>query len=159
MIDGLRQLLTFRLSEESYGISLDAVQEIRSYTEPTKLRSAPTYMSGVIELRGAMVPVVDLRAAFSMRPARITNQSVIVVLLVGDRNVGLLIDQVDDVADVGPGQERAVPGMVHLVDTMCLQSIVATNDRMILVVDHLRLVEKLGVLTALTKAHDQLEAA
>lgn len=162
MIDGLRQLLTFGLSEESYGISLDAVQEIRPYTEPTRLRNAPTFLSGVIELRDAMVPVIDLRDAFSMRPARITSQSVIIVLLISGRNVGLLVDHVDSVVDVDPGQERSVPSMVQLVETMCLQSIVTSGNRMILVIDHQRLIDRLGVLSSpscMGEVLNQLEAA
>ncbi|MEJ6002777.1 chemotaxis protein CheW [Paucibacter soli] len=161
MTDNFDQLLTFVLGSESNGVALNSVQEIRHYEAPTKLVSVPAALLGVIHLRDVKVPVLDLRAHFGMGTSPVTSASVIIVFLVDGRNVGILVDAVSDVVDVGPEQQRSVPEMVKLVDTLSLQCIAATELGMVLMLNHRRLIQKSCILSAQSDCAEplQLEAA
>lgn len=137
------QLLTFMMSQEEYGVAILSVQEIRGWTQPTPIPNAPDYVRGVTNLRGTIVPIVDLRCRLGMPDAKPGPTTVIIVVRVHtsgkDRIVGLVVDAVSDVytvlpedfkpaPDFGPGQTDYTKGIVTLEDKMI---IILNLDRII----------------------------
>jgi purine-binding chemotaxis protein CheW len=108
--------LTFRLGEEEYGIDILKVQEIRGYEPPTRLAAAPAFIKGVVNLRGVIVPIVDLRMKFAMDEARYDGLTVVIILNVVQRVVGVVVDGVSDVVEFGADQIRPAPDFNALVD-------------------------------------------
>lgn len=106
---GVQKFLTFRLGEESYGVEIERVQEIKGYSTVTPLPNCPSYVRGVLNLRGVIVPVVDLRKRFGMIDVDYTNRNAIIVLVTQGRLAGLLVDDVSDVLDVPRGDVHAPP--------------------------------------------------
>lgn len=111
-----RECLSFRLGDEEYGIDILRVQEIRGYEVPTHIVGAPEYVRGVLNLRGTIVPVVDLRLRFGME-ARFDASTVTVVLNVGGRTVGAVVDSVSDVLQLSPAQIKPAPAFSDDVNT------------------------------------------
>ena len=103
-----REYLSFRLADEEYGIDILRVQEIRGYEQPTRIAGAPECIRGVLNLRGVIVPIVDLRVYFGIDP-RFDAVTVTVVLNVGGRVVGAVVDSVSDVLELAPGQVKPAP--------------------------------------------------
>lgn len=108
--------LSFRLGEEEYGIDLVKVQEIRTFSEPTRLAGTPHYVRGIIDLRGTIVPILDLRRKFGLPHQADREDTILIVLRVLHRVVGIVVDAVNEVVDIAPGQLRAAPTFNALVD-------------------------------------------
>ncbi|MET0519740.1 MAG: chemotaxis protein CheW [Burkholderiaceae bacterium] len=104
-----QEVLTFLLGEEEYGIRLGCVQEIRSYQAPTRLAGSRDDLLGVIDLRGEIVPLLDLRRRFALHPARFDGATVTIVVQVDGRRVGAVADQVNEVLNLAPGQIHPLP--------------------------------------------------
>jgi purine-binding chemotaxis protein CheW len=104
-----RECLIFRLGAEEYGIDILRVQEIRSYEQPTRIAGAPPFIKGVINLRGVIVPVVDLRLKFDLPEVRYDSLTVVVVLNVRGRVVGAVVDGVSDVLELAADDIKAAP--------------------------------------------------
>ena len=102
-----REFLTFRLGTESYGIDIMKVQEIRGYEKPTAIANAPDFIKGVINLRGTIVPIVDMRIKFNVGEVTYNQLTVVIVLNVGSRVVGMVVDSVSDVVALTPPFFRA----------------------------------------------------
>lgn len=102
--------LTFRLGDEEYGIDILRVQEIRGYEAPTRIANAPHFIKGVLNLRGVIVPIVDLRMKFGFTDAVYDAVTVTVVLNVAGRTVGVVVDSVSDVVDLSDEQIKPAPG-------------------------------------------------
>lgn len=111
-----REYLTFRLGSEEYGIDILKVQEIRSYEAPTRLANAPSFIKGVMNLRGVIVPVVDLRQRFNCAQAEINSFTVVIVLRLGARTVGVIVDSVSDVLELAPEAIKPAPNVASSVD-------------------------------------------
>ncbi len=131
----LREFLAFKLGAEEYGIDILRVQEIRSYEEPTRLANVPSFIKGVVNLRGVIVPIVDMRLKFKLDEARYDDFTVVIVLNIGSRIVGIVVDAVSDVITLAPEQLRAVPEFNASVDADHLLAIGAIEDRMLILVD------------------------
>src|SRR4030067_1975980 len=101
-----RQLLTFTLGSEEYGIDILKVQEIRSYEAVTTIANAPEFIKGVVNLRGAIVPIVDMRIKFNLGEVDYTEFTVVIILNVAGRVVGMVVDSVSGVVSLGPEQIR-----------------------------------------------------
>lgn len=129
-----REFLAFKLGEEEYGIDILRVQEIRSYEEPTRLAGAPGFVKGVVNLRGVIVPIVDLRLKFGL-DANYDPFTVVIVLNIGVRIVGIVVDAVSDVVSLAAEQMRALPDFNGDVDTRHLLAIGALDERMLILVD------------------------
>lgn len=129
-----REYLSFRLGAEEYGIDILKVQEIRSYEAPTRIANAPAFLKGVINLRGVIVPVVDLRVKFACE-AEITPITAVVVLSVKGRVVGAVVDSVSDVLELPNELVKPAPEMGTLVDTSHLMGIANIQDRMLILLD------------------------
>jgi purine-binding chemotaxis protein CheW len=110
------EFLTFRLGAEEYGIDILRVQEIRSYEAPTRIANAPEFIKGVVNLRGVIVPIVDLRLKLGCPSAEYNNFTVVVVLNVHGRVVGAVVDSVSDVLELTREQIKSAPALSSSVD-------------------------------------------
>ena len=144
-----REYLSFRLGAEEYGIDILKVQEIRSYEAPTRIANAPAFLKGVINLRGVIVPVIDLRVKFGCND-EITPITAVVVLSVRGRIVGAVVDAVSDVLELPHEAIKPAPQMGTLVDTSFLLGIANVAERMLILLDIESLMssEELGVIDA-----------
>ena len=129
------EFLTFRLGAEEYGIDILRVQEIRSYEEPTRIANAPGFIKGVVNLRGVIVPVVDLRLKLNCASAEYNEFTVVIVLNVRGRVVGAVVDSVSDVLALKPEQINAAPEMNATVDTNYITGIASVSERMLILMD------------------------
>lgn len=129
------EFLTFRLGREEYGIEILKVQEIRGWEQPTTIAGAPPFIKGVINLRGTIVPVVDMRLKFDIGEARYDQFTVVIILNVSGRVVGMVVDSVSDVVRLSPEQVRAVPEFSSTLDTRYLMGLAALDGRMLILVD------------------------
>jgi purine-binding chemotaxis protein CheW len=125
------QYLTFSLGQEEYGIEILRVQEIKGYSAITSIPNTPPYIKGVMNLRGTVVPVVDLRVKFGMDTAEYNRFTVVIVVTVGERVVGLVVDAVSDVLDVLPHEFVPAPEMGDGVDTSFLTGMAKSADHLI----------------------------
>ena len=132
---GVSEFLTFRLGAEEYGIDILRVQEIRSYEEPTRIANAPEFIKGVVNLRGVIVPVVDLRLNLNCASAEYNEFTVVIVLNVHGRVVGAVVDSVSDVLELKPEQINAAPQMSTTVDTSFITGIASVGERMLIIMD------------------------
>lgn len=133
------EFLTFALGDEEYGVDILKVQEIRGYDTVTRLPDAPDYIKGVINLRGTIVPVIDMRLKFRLARADYTPLTVMIVLNVANRVVGMVVDSVSDVVRLGKEQIRAVPELGATIDRQFLTGIGTLDERMLILLDIERL--------------------
>ena len=131
----LREFLAFKLGDEEYGIDILRVQEIRSYETPTRIANAPEFIKGVVNLRGVIVPIVDMRLKFRLASATYDAFTVVIILNIGSRVVGMVVDSVSDVITLAPEQLRPVPEFSSAIATDHLLAIGAVDDRMLILVD------------------------
>jgi purine-binding chemotaxis protein CheW len=130
------EYLTFRLGTEEYGIDILKVQEIRSYEQPTRIANAPEFIKGVVNLRGVIVPIVDLRVKLNCPTAEFNNFTVVIVLNVRGRVVGAVVDSVSDVLELTKDQIRPAPEMTAAaVDTTYITGIATVAERMLILMD------------------------
>jgi purine-binding chemotaxis protein CheW len=129
------EFLTFALGSEEYGVDILKVKEIRGYDAVTRLPDAPDYIKGVINLRGTIVPVVDMRLKFRLERADYTALTVMIVLNVADRVVGMVVDSVSDVVRLSDDQVRAVPEIGATIDRQFLTGIGTLDERMLILLD------------------------
>src|SRR5690606_1231159 len=125
------EFLTFTLGQEEYGVDILKVQEIRGYDAVTRLPDAPEYIKGVINLRGTIVPVIDMRVKFRLE-AKVDALTVMIVLNVANRVVGMVVDSVSDVVQLTAEQIRAMPEVGTGIDRRFLTGIGALDERMLI---------------------------
>ena len=130
------EYLTFRLGSEEYGIDILKVQEIRSYEQPTRIANAPEFIKGVVNLRGVIVPIVDLRLKLGCASAEYNSFTVVIVLNVRNRVVGAVVDSVSDVLELSKEAIRPAPELnASAVDTSFITGIGSVGDRMLILMD------------------------
>lgn len=130
------QFLTFRLANEEYGIDIIRVQEIKGWLNVTKIPNTPDYITGVLNLRGEIVPVIDLRSRFKLEKIERTQNTVIIVLNLEDgRNVGVVVDAVSDVLDVNKEEIKDPPELGSGVDITSIAGLVAYEGKLVLLLD------------------------
>jgi len=112
----VNEFLTFKLGGEEYGIDILKVQEIRGYEAVTRIANAPAFIKGVVNLRGVIVPIVDLRVKFELGEARYDAFTVVIILNVAGRVVGAVVDSVSDVLELDNKQIKAAPEFNSLLD-------------------------------------------
>ncbi len=134
------QFLTFRLAGEDYGVEILRVQEIKGYTRVTPLPNAPPGVRGVMNLRGTVVPVLDLRTRFGMPGVEPDRFTVVVVVTVGPKVAGLVVDAVSDVLDVAPADVVPPPDLGAGVDASLLTGMARAGDRLVTLLNIDRLV-------------------
>jgi purine-binding chemotaxis protein CheW len=131
----LREFLTFKLGAVEYGIDILRVQEIRSYEPPTRIAGTPAFVKGVVNLRGVIVPVVDMRLKFNLEHVTYDSFTVVIVLNVGRRVVGMVVDAVSDVITLEPGQLHPVPEFNATIDCAHLLAVGSIDERMLILID------------------------
>ena len=129
------EFLTFRLGAEEYGIDILKVQEIRSYEQPTRIANAPAFIKGVVNLRGVIVPIVDLRLKLACETAEYNSFTVVIVLNVKGRVVGAVVDSVSDVLALDKDTIKPAPEMSSAVDSGFITGIGSVGDRMLILMD------------------------
>ena len=117
------EFLTFRLGDEEYGIDILKVQEIRSYEQPTRIANSPAFIKGVVNLRGVIVPIVDLRIKLNCTTVEYTDLTVVIVLNVKGRVVGTVVDSVSDVLQLSQDAIKPAPDMSSSVDSSFITGI------------------------------------
>jgi purine-binding chemotaxis protein CheW len=145
-----REFLTFRLGAEEYGIDILKVQEIRGYDLVTRIANAPDYIKGVINLRGVIVPIVDMRIKLKAGEPRYDQFTVVIVLKLGVRVVGMVVDSVSDVVALSSEQVRPAPEFHAAMDTDYVMGLGALDGRMLILVEieKLMLSECIGLVDA-----------
>jgi len=137
MASGLsnNEFLTFILGCEEYGIDILKVQEIRGYDTVTRIANMPEFIKGVINLRGIIVPIVDLRIKFKLSHATYDPFTVVIILNLGTRVMGIVVDSVSDVLTLQTGQIRAAPELSSALDTRYIMGLGTVDERMLILVD------------------------
>lgn len=129
------EFLTFTLGSEEYGMDILKVQEIRGYDAVTTIANTPEFIKGVINLRGTIVPIVDLRIKFHLGTVEYNQLTVVIILNLGQRVVGIVVDSVSDVLALTPEQIRPAPDLSAGLDTRYLTGLGTVGDRMLILVD------------------------
>ncbi|PXW95510.1 purine-binding chemotaxis protein CheW [Sphaerotilus hippei] len=129
------EFLTFRLGAEEYGIEILKVQEIRSYEHPTRIANSAPFFKGVVNLRGVIVPIVDLRLKFGCDSADYNDFTVVIVLNIRGRVVGAVVDSVSDVLELPGDAVRPAPDIDASVDTSYITGIANVAERMLILMD------------------------
>jgi purine-binding chemotaxis protein CheW len=130
-----QQYLTFNLADEYYGVDILKVQEIKGYTNVTRIPNTPDYLKGVLNLRGTIVPIVDLRMKFGMGTTDPTPFTVMVVVNVRNRIMGFMVDAVSDVLDLNARNIQPPPELGSAVDITFVAGIGNANDRLVTLLD------------------------
>ena len=141
---GTHQVLTFTLGEETYGVDILRVQEIRGWSPVTRIPQTASHVLGVLNLRGSIVPIVDMRMRFSLERAEYTAVTVIIVLSVessqGRRDFGVVVDGVSDVVDINYADIKAAPELGGQASTEFIKGLASVADRMVMLLDIDRLI-------------------
>ena len=154
----IREILVFVLGAEEYGVDILKVQEIRGYDKVTPIPAAPDYLKGVLNLRGVIVPIVDLRVKFGLADVRYDRFTVVVILRIAGRVIGIVVDGVSDVIGLTASEVKEAPGLGSVVDSSFIPGLATRDDRMVLLLD----IEKLlstGELNLLSRVADTTTGA
>lgn len=133
------EYLAFTLGGEEYGIDIQTVQELRSYGPVTQIANAPGCMKGVVNLRGTIVPIIDMRIKLNCGAAVYDQFTVVIVLKLREQTIGMVVDSVSDVTTLEPGQIKPAPSMGAAVDSDYVIGIGTVDERMLILVDIARL--------------------
>jgi len=156
--EATREVLVFVLGAEEYGVDILKVQEIRGYEKVTPIPSAPSYLKGVVNLRGTIVPVIDLRVKFGMKEPRYDAFTVVVILRLAQRVIGVVVDGVSDVVALTEKEVKEAPQLGTVVDASFIAGLATQNDRMVLLLDIERLLSS-GELNVLSQVAATAAAA
>jgi purine-binding chemotaxis protein CheW len=129
------EYLTFVLGSEEYGLEILKVQEIRGYDAVTQIANTPDFIKGVVNLRGKIVPIVDLRIKFHLGKVEYDEFTVVIILNLNGRVVGIVVDGVSDVMALKDDQIREVPSLVTSIDTKYIVGLATVEARMLILVD------------------------
>ena len=159
------QYLTFMLAGEEYGVQILSVQEIRGWDSATKIPNMPSYVRGVINLRGNIVPIVDLRERFNIETIDYSRTTVVIVLRVAEAAegvdelaMGLIVDAVSDVYKISPDQLKPVPDFASGLDGEIASGIATVDDKMIIILDIAHLLSHEVISTAQNQASKEKDA-
>lgn len=146
---GLRELVTFRVGKQDFCIDIMMVREIRGWTPATILPHAPPFVLGVINLRGSVVPIVDLSARLGLRPSEPDDRHVIVIAVVGTQTVGFLVNAVADIIGINQSEVQPTPDVASDATRAFIEGVIVTEERMLRVID---------IKTVLPKSMETAEA-
>lgn len=148
------EVLMFTLGGEHYGINILSVQEIRGYEQVTQIANAPEYLKGIVNLRGMIVPIVDMRIWFGQEGPTYNQNTVVIVLNLDGRVIGMVVDGVSDVTALSADQIKQPPAMGSALDTTSLLGVVALDDLTVMLLN----IEKLMASIALGSTAQQVAA-
>ncbi len=132
---GVTEFLAYRLGSEEYGIDIQKVQELRGYEKPTRMAGVPEYIKGVVNLRGIIVPIIDMRIKFNLGTPVYDQFTVVIILNISGRIMGMVVDSVSDVITLTPEQIKPAPAMGTAVDTDYLMGLGTIEERMLILLD------------------------
>jgi purine-binding chemotaxis protein CheW len=132
---GVKEFLSFTLGKEEYGIDILRVQELRGYEAVTRIANSPDFIKGVVNLRGIIVPIVDMRIKFNLGEPTYDQFTVVIILNIRGRVVGMVVDSVSDVIALTPDQVRAAPEMGSAVNSDYLTGLGTIEERMLILID------------------------
>jgi purine-binding chemotaxis protein CheW len=132
---GVKEFLTVRLRREEYGCDILKVQEIRGYENPTRIANAPEFIKGVVNLRGTIVPIIDMRIKFNVGEVKYDTFTVVIILNIANRVVGMVVDSVSDVLQMESQQIRPAPEFSGALDVSYVMGLAAIGERMLILVD------------------------
>lgn len=143
-LEGHAQYLTFVCAGEEYGVEILCVQEIKGWEGVTRVPYTPPYLLGVMNLRGVIVPVIDLRVRFGLAPRAAGNSNVVIVVRVrgarGEKTAGIVVDAVSEVYSVAPDNIKATPELGSVADAACVRGLTSVDNKMVMLLDIDRLV-------------------
>ena len=144
------EFLAFTLGREEYGIDIQQVQELRGYDAVTRIANAPDYIKGVVNLRGTIVPILDMRLKLKLGTPAYDQFTVVIILNVAGRTMGMVVDSVSDVTTLAPEQIKPAPPMGSALDIDYVTGLGTVDDRMLILVDIDRLMASpdIGLLDA-----------
>lgn len=142
-----QEFLTFVLGKENYALDIMTVKEIRGYEYVTKIANAPEYIKGVLNLRGDIVPIIDLRIKFNVGEVTYDEFTIVIMLMIGERVVGIVVDEVSDVIKVDDEEIRPPPEFGVAFDSAYLHGLTTINEQMIILVNIQKLIssDELGL--------------
>lgn len=148
--DALLQLVTFRVAEEEYGVDILSVQEIIRHTDITKVPSAPPFVEGVLNLRGKVIPIIDMRKRFGLAPRQADKMTRIVVFALGGKVMGCLVDSVSEVLRLPSSMVDAPPAAITQLDSAFIRGVGRLDDRLLILLDSEQVlaVEEMDSLTS-----------
>lgn len=149
-----QEFLIFTLGDEEYGVDILKVQEIRGYDQVTRIANTPSFIKGVTNLRGVIVPIVDLRIKFAKQDVEYDDNTVVIVLNLGQRVVGIVVDGVSDVLSLTADQIRPAPEFAVTLSTEYLTGLGSLGERMLILVDIEKLLssEEMALVDSVLKA-------
>ena len=142
------EFLSFTLGQEDYGIDIQKVQELRGYDTVTRIANAPEHIKGVVNLRGIIVPIVDMRIKFNLGAPTYDEFTVVIILNIGGRVMGMVVDGVSDVITLKPEQIKPAPSIGSVLDTEYLMGLGTLDERMLILIDLDRLMssDEMGLI-------------
>jgi purine-binding chemotaxis protein CheW len=154
MNNNTTEVLSFRLGGEEYALSILKVQEIRGYDAVTRIASAPEYLKGVVNLRGIIVPIIDMRIKFNVGNPTYDAFTVVIILNINGHTIGVVVDSVSDVVTLTPDQIKPAPDLGASVAADYLQGLGTVGERMLILldIDKLLSAEDMGLLAAARSA-------
>lgn len=133
--EAIQQFLTFTVGREEYGVDIMTVREIKGWTETTRLPNSAKFMRGVMNLRGIIIPIFDLRTRFDRGVTEVTDKHVVIILAVGERNIGILVDTVSDILDANTDQIKPAPTTNSQLDPEFIGGLISLDERMVVLLD------------------------
>ena len=130
-----RQFLTFNVGEESYGVELMTIREIKGWVATTQLPNSPDFMKGVINLRGVVIPIFDLRHRFGMGQTEPTEKNVVIIIAVGEKLIGILVDAVSDILSSTEDQIRPAPQVDSKIDEDFVNGLISVEEKMVVLLN------------------------
>jgi len=149
-----QQFLTFTVENEEYGVDIMTVREIKGWTETTRLPNSAEYMRGVMNLRGLIIPIFDLRTRFHQGVTETTPKHVVIILAVGERNIGILVDTVSDILDASADQIKPAPTADTQVDAVFISGLISLENRMVVLLDVDHLFDPKHIELAINKTNE-----
>ena len=145
------EFLSFTLGQEEYGIDIQKVQELRGYDTVTRIANVPEHIKGVVNLRGIIVPIIDMRIKFNLGTPTYDQFTVVIILNIGGRVMGMVVDSVSDVITLKPEQIKPAPSMGSVLDTEYLMGLGTLDERMLILIDLDRLMssDEMGLIEKL----------
>ena len=151
-----KEYLTFMLGAEQYGLAIIQVKEIRGYEPVTKIANAPDFIKGVINLRGDIVPIIDLRVKFNVSEATYNEFTIVIMLNVQDRIVGIVVDSVSDVINVTEDEIHPPPEFGVAFDSRYLDGLASVDDGLVILVNIERLITstEIGIFDSMNQQNE-----
>lgn len=133
--EAIQQFLSFTIDSSSYGVDLMSVREIKGWSQTTQLPNSPEFMKGVINLRGIVVPIFDLRKRFNMGDTTPNEKNAVIIVTAGDRLIGILVDTVSDILDATASQINQAPHVDKKLDADFIKGLISIAEKMVVLLD------------------------